>query len=104
MPVSRKCASRMFARWPGEAIQAATIALGRAEPERAPADVLADFVADLRAVDVAGGAHAAERGFAARADVFEVVVEGHALGVALGGLLERAFGRSALSPWRSVRG
>ena len=26
--VSRKWASRMFARWPGEAIQAATIALG----------------------------------------------------------------------------
>ena len=41
---------------------------GRGQPERAPADVLTDFVADLRAVDVAGGAHAAERGVAARSD------------------------------------
>ena len=42
-------ASRMFARWPGEAIQAATIAARRGQPERAPGDVLADLVAEVRA-------------------------------------------------------
>ena len=78
----------MFARCAGEAIQAATIACGVASCQRAPGDVLADFVADARAVDVAAGAHPAERRVAARADVFEVVVGRHALGVALGGVLE----------------
>src|ERR1700677_775976 len=52
--------------------------------ERAPADVLADFVADVRAVDVSGGAHAHDGRFALRADVFEVVLGDHAVGVSLG--------------------
>ncbi len=58
-------------------------------PERAPADVLAD----LRAAEVTGGAHAPEWGFTPRSDVFEVVLEGHALGVRLGGPLESSVGR-----------
>jgi len=66
---------------------------GRGLREGAPADVLTDFVADLRVVDVAGGAHAHDGGFALRADVCEVVLGGHALAVGLGGLLESRIGR-----------
>ena len=65
-------------------------------PERAPPDVLAYLVADLRAADVTGDAHAAERGFPPRSIVFEVVLEGHALGVRLGGPLESLVGRQRL--------
>src|SRR5271154_2721176 len=55
---------------------------------RAPGDVLADGVADVRAVDVAGGAYPAERRAAQGTDVVEVAAQGHALGVALGGPLQ----------------
>ncbi len=63
------------------------------QPERAPADVLADFVADLRAVDIAGSERMRLSGVSPlRPVVFEVVAEGHVLGVALGGLLELRVG------------
>jgi len=61
-------------------------------PERAPANVLADFVTDPRAGDVASGAYAAERGFPLRPIVFEVVMKGHALAVGLSGPLQSRIG------------
>jgi hypothetical protein len=62
-------------------------------PERAPANVLTDFVADLRVGDVAAGAHAAKGGCASWPIMFEIVSKRHALGVSLGGLLESFVGR-----------
>src|ERR1700677_3113844 len=50
---------------------------------RRPGDVLADFVADTRAGDVAHVTHPRGRCLPARADMFEVVAEGHAVGVRL---------------------
>ena len=41
MPISRKRRFRMLARWPGESIQARTIARGVASVAGAPGDVLA---------------------------------------------------------------
>src|SRR5271168_324564 len=57
----------------------------RRQRQRSPGDVLADFVADTRAGDVADRAQPRERRGAARPDVFEVVAERHAPGVRLGG-------------------
>src|SRR5271165_6809972 len=65
---------------------------GSGVPERAPGDVLTDFEADLRAVYVARGAHPRLRRVAAGTDVFEVVAEGHALGVRLRGRLQLPVG------------
>jgi hypothetical protein len=63
------------------------------EPERAPRDVLADFVADLRAVDVAAGAHAIHGRLAVGREVREVVFAGHGFAVALRGAHELRVGR-----------
>jgi len=62
--------------------------LRRRQPEGAPGDVLADFVADAGVGDVAGGAHPVGRGRAVGGDVGEVVLSDHFFGVALGGALE----------------
>jgi hypothetical protein len=67
--------------------------LGGGQPECAPGDVLADDVADLRAVDVAAGAHPVERGVPAGRDVREVVLAGHVFAVALRGAGELGVGR-----------
>src|SRR5258708_32072509 len=56
-----------------------------AEPEAAPADVLADFEAEPRAGDVAVPAAPHHRRRPERSDVSEVVAEGDALGRRLGG-------------------
>src|SRR5439155_12535510 len=61
-------------------------------------DVLADFIADPRAVDVAAGAHATEGRVAARPDVAEVVAEGHVLAVGLGGGVQVRVGRQRALP------
>ena len=70
----------------------------RGRPESAPADVLADFVADVRAGDVAHGAHAPCEGLASRPDVCEVAAEDHALGVTLCGPLEPPVGHKTRLP------
>jgi hypothetical protein len=61
---------------------------GRGQPQRAPADVLADFVADPRAEYVSGGAHPPEQRVPAAVRVVEVVVKGHVPRVALGRVLQ----------------
>jgi hypothetical protein len=57
---------------------------GRGQPQRAPADVLADFVADPGAEYVSGGAHPPEQRVPASVRVVEVVAKGHVPRVALG--------------------
>lgn len=63
------------------------------QPQRAPGDVLADFVSDSRAVDVAARAHPVQRRFAVGGDVREVVLAGHVFAVALRGVRELRVGR-----------
>ena len=87
----------MFARWPGEAIQAETIACGVDELVGAPGEVLADHVAVARARDVAGRADAVDGRLAAGRDVREVVIGDQFLAVAFGGLFELWRGSSGLS-------
>ena len=61
---------------------------GRGQPQRAPADVLADFIADPRAEYVSGRAHPPEQRVPPSARVVEVVAKGHVPCVALGGPLQ----------------
>jgi hypothetical protein len=57
---------------------------GRGQPQRAPADVLADFVADPRTEYVSGGAHPPKQRVPLSVRVVEVVAKGHVPRVALG--------------------
>src|ERR1700689_2674978 len=70
----------------------------RGQPAGSPGDVLADFIADARARDVASRAYARQwrpsTGPAAP-EVFEIVVDGHAVGVPLGGLSKSPVGSQA---------
>ena len=77
----------MLARWPGEAIHAATIDCGGGQLVGAPREVLADHVAVAGAGDVAGVADAVNGRLAAGGDVREVVVGDQFFAVAFGGLL-----------------
>jgi hypothetical protein len=63
------------------------------EPERAPGDVLADFVADSCAVDVAARANPIQWRFAVGGEVREVVLAGHVFAVSLCGVCELRVGR-----------
>jgi hypothetical protein len=63
------------------------------QPQRAPGDVLADFVPHSRAIDVAARADPVQRRFAIGSDVREVVRAGHVFAVALRGARELCVGR-----------
>jgi hypothetical protein len=66
---------------------------GRGQPQRAPTDVLPDFVADPRVEDVSRRAHAPEQRVPASAGVIEVVAKCHVPRVALGGPLQASVER-----------
>ena len=90
----------MFARWPGDLIQARWIWRRGGEPAGAPGDVLAERPA-AGAARVAGAADAVDHRRPARRRVVEEVGVDHVRGVALGGAAQA---RVLAQPRQAVAG